>query len=167
MANNPFTPRKVVKTQKILAEPDIVEYERYDELVKSNPDDPADFISVEKVREKSRTNRQEYIQSFADDVGIKNILRKLALSGDTSLLNQIERQPLPCEDGNKEMVQDITILQEENGAANLGDISQQLYRALPPELVKGRSFANFCDTITQAEIDAYIASTQNVPEKGE
>lgn len=164
---NPFVPRKTVKIPHIVAEKDIIEYERYDELVKSNPENSADFVTVEKVRIKQKVNRADYIASFADDVGIKNILKKLALSGDYSLLNQIHREALPLEEGNREIVQDVTVLQEENGASNLGDLAQQLYRALPPELVAGRSFANFCDTVTQAEIDAYVASRNNVNQGGQ
>lgn len=151
------------------SEEEIIELERYDVLVKSNPDDETDFVTQEKVRVKSSVNRTDYINSFRDDVGIENILKKVALSGDVSLLNQIKRTELPKDLNDpegREIVQDLTpLFNGEKGAAKLGDLAQQIYASLPADLVGGRSFAEFCENVTDADIAAYIASKNKVEKK--
>lgn len=49
-------------------------------------DKTRDFIVVEGSKE----DRQAYIDSFADDCGVYNVLKKYSLTGDASLLNQRE-----------------------------------------------------------------------------
>ena len=46
--------------------------------------DTRDFIVVDGEKE----DRQAYIDSFADECGVYNILKKYALTGDMSVLNQ-------------------------------------------------------------------------------
>lgn len=46
-------------------------------------DETRDF----KVVEAGKEDRQAYIDSFADDCGVYNVLKKYALTGDASLLN--------------------------------------------------------------------------------
>lgn len=49
-------------------------------------DEIRDFIVVEGSKE----DRQAYIDSFADDCGVYNVLKKYALTGDASLLTRSE-----------------------------------------------------------------------------
>lgn len=49
-------------------------------------DEIRDFVVVEGDKE----DRQAYIDSFADDCGVYNVLKKYSLTGDASLLNQHE-----------------------------------------------------------------------------
>ena len=49
-------------------------------------DKTRDFIVVEGDKE----DRQAYIDSFKDDCGVYNVLKKYSLTGDASLLNQRE-----------------------------------------------------------------------------
>lgn len=49
-------------------------------------DKTRDFIVVASDKE----DRQAYIDSFKDDCGVMNVLKKYALTGDTSLLSQRE-----------------------------------------------------------------------------
>ena len=66
---------------------DIVEY-GIKQVVKKVGDGEEDYVIEDKVVEVSRVNRQSYIAKDAPDVGVMNILAKVARSGDLSLLNQ-------------------------------------------------------------------------------
>lgn len=151
-------PKEMKKvSSSYVPEKDIVKYERKDKLVKADSED--DFVVEEVAVEVERVNRQEYIDSFREDVGIANILKKVALSGDASLLNQVKRQPLPIADDGKEVIQDITPLQAgEDAVAKMGDNMRKTFADLPDELKAGRSLEQFCETCSKAEIDAFVAS---------
>lgn len=157
----PKTMKKIPSSYK--PEEDIVHYVRAEKLVKVNVDekgnvDENDFLVEECVVESERVNRSDYINSFREDVGIANILKKVALSGDVTLFNQIQRTPLPIQDDGKEMIQDITPLQDgEEAVAKMGDDMRKTFKALPQDLVGGRSLAEFLENVSQAEIDAFVA----------
>ena len=72
----------------------IIEYSEVDH-VKVTGEKDTDFIIDKRVHEVSRTPRQEYIDSFRDDVGILNIIEKVRLSGDATLLDQTHRVGVP------------------------------------------------------------------------
>lgn len=59
---------------------DIVDYYEKDVITKTGEGED-DYKVTKKVVEYSRVNRDKYIQSFSDEVGIKNILKKVALGG--------------------------------------------------------------------------------------
>lgn len=158
-------PKTIVKKpSSYKPEKDIVHYVRAEKLVKVNVDekgnvDENDFVVEECVVESERVNRQDYINSFREDVGIENILKKIALSGDVSLANQIQRTPLPIQDDGKEMIQDITPLQDgEEAIGKMGDDMRQVFKSLPSDLVQGRSLAEFLENVSQAEIDAFVTA---------
>lgn len=67
---------------------DKVEYAEVDKIVKTG-DGENDFIIEKQVVEVSRVDLDEYINSFRDDVGLANILKKVQLTGDNSLLNVV------------------------------------------------------------------------------
>lgn len=50
-----------------------------------------DFVLIKDVVVTSKVKRQDYIDSYRDDVGILNILEKVRLSGDVALLDQTHR----------------------------------------------------------------------------
>ena len=162
---NPFTPQKIDPHAVLINEPDIVHYMRQEQIVSVDENDPGKFVTKEVIVESERFNRKEYIASFSDDVGIQNILKKVAMTGDPSHLCQIQRASMPIdqEDPNKrEIVQDFTPLADgETGAAILGDNARKLFAALPSDLVAGRSYEEFIKTVTQTEIDAFVASKTN------
>ena len=145
-------------------EEDIVTFMRANKLVKVNVDEKGnideDNFEIEEVSvETERVNRRDYINSFREDVGIENILKKIALSGDVSLANQIKRVPQPLADDGKEQVVDITALQDgEEAVAAMGDNMRKAFNELPVELKAGRSLEQFCEGISQAEIDAFVAA---------
>lgn len=86
-----FTARRLVpyKTpdSKKSKDNDIIQYVRKNKVTKVG-DGENDYVIEEVVVEDSRCNRQAYIASHADDVGVMNILKKVRLSGDLSLINQ-------------------------------------------------------------------------------
>lgn len=87
--NDPYlgTP---INVNKVTNE-DKVTYDVREKLVKTGETE-YDFVTEQEVYVKEKVSLDKYIQSFAGDVGLENILKRVALTGDTSLLN--EKQPL-------------------------------------------------------------------------
>lgn len=105
---------------------------------------------VEDYIETKRYNRQEYINSFRDDVGILNILKKV----NAGLLNPAT---VACSFDTKAPINDISNIPTDVGdALNLVDQAHKLYAKLPAELRAGLDFNTFCQTFDQAKFDAYI-----------
>lgn len=153
--------KKKLKLSTYVPEEDIVHYIRKQKLTKAAIDekgnvDPDDFLVEEVIVEDERVNRDDYINSFREDVGIANILKKVALSGDVSLLNQVQRPILTPDENGFEPIQDATILQEgETKIAQVGEEMRATYSALPDELKKGRSIEKFLGEVDQKEIEAF------------
>lgn len=72
--------------QTVIPETDIVSYEVREKVIKTG-DGEFDVITKPVVVEVSRINRKDYINSFKNDAGIINVLKKVQLTGDTSYLN--------------------------------------------------------------------------------
>lgn len=109
---------------------------------------------VEDYIETKRYNRQEYINSFRDDVGILNILKKV----NAGLLNPAT---IACSFDTKAPINDISNIPTDVGdAINLVDQAHKLYAKLPVELRAGLDFNTFCQTFDQAKFDAYIKAQQ-------
>lgn len=144
--------------------PKIKTYERRQKLVKVDEKNPEyGFVTVEEVYEKSSVDRQEFINSFRDDVGIENILKKVQMSGDMTLLNQ--RQAVEGQPGE---VRDITVYQEKDleTLASLGDSAAAKFSALPVELTKGRTMEQFLKEVNAEEINAYIEAIKGGNQDG-
>lgn len=122
------------------------------------------FTTSSEVVETSRIDTQEYIDSFKNDVGIENILKKFELVKDPALFNQVSRPTAPLDEDGKEIIQDYTNILTENDAINLAQRARVEFESLPKELVKGRSFTDFAESCTKEELLAFINS-QNVKEK--
>ena len=159
-------PADMKKHPGIKIEPeDIVEYQRSQRLIKAESE--TDFLVEETVVESSRVNRKDYIESFRDDVGIANIIKKVAMTGDLSLFNQRQRDVLPHDESGKEIVQDLRPLQEgEETLAAMGDRMRTVFAAMPKELTKGMSLEDFLTKTTQADIDAFVAALKAAEEGG-
>ena len=93
----------------------------------------------------------EYVKSFSDEVGIQNILKKLALSGDRSLLNQTGRvgeKP----DGGLEEIKDYTdVPGSKTEAFNAVAAGVSAYDALPADIC-----TSWSDILTIAVMTAPI-----------
>lgn len=66
---------------------DVIYYERR-QVIRKIGEGEEDFVIEEKPVVSLKVNRQAYISKDADDVGVLNILKKVRLSGDASLLDQ-------------------------------------------------------------------------------
>lgn len=88
--NNPFV-GLVDKPQASLTDysnsPDFESITIVDVPVKVG-DGESDYVIEKREKVLSRCKRQDYINSFAEDVGILNIMKKVSQTGDISLLNQ-------------------------------------------------------------------------------
>ena len=114
-------------------------------------DDPHDFDVVDVVEITDVVKREDYINQFADDVGILNILKKVAKTGDTSLLKQAEPG----------FGVDLTNMPDNwVDAAALKEKAMASYNKLPEALRKDMSVEDFMALSMDAvgeKIDAYIA----------
>lgn len=114
-------------------------------------------VKETNVYETCRFNRKEYIESFADEVGLENILRKVEMTGDQSLLNQTHRVPGSIADDGKEAIVDYTgIPNTPEDAAAIIDKGRVAYQSLPDDLKNNRSFIDFVEGCTDAEVKAYL-----------
>lgn len=147
----------------------IIEYQEID-VVKKTGEKETDFVVEKKVIESSRINRQEYINSFKDDVGIMNILEKVRMTGDATLLDQTKRSPVPSEKtgrGNLEEIVDISNIPnsfiEADAAITKG---HDLFKDIPAELKGKLSFEDF--VVKSPEIyDKYVAALKESAAKKE
>ena len=119
-------------------------------------DDPENVVIRFKPVIKNEYDLQEYIASFADDVGIQNILRKMSITGDKSILNQTHRDPL-CPDGGLEPIQDYSnVPKNKTEAFNAVAAGVAAFDELPEDLKGKMSLAQFVQLVGQDEFDAYI-----------
>lgn len=120
------------------------------QVKKSTGPNADDFEIEEKVIE-NKTNIKEFINSFADQVGVENILKKVALTGDTSLLNQVP-----------EVHGDMSIIPEDAGEKfRMAKSAQEAYSKIDPELTQGQSMEEFIKGLNADKINAYIEAKIN------
>lgn len=119
------------------------------QVVKKTGEGEDDFVLVTKHVEKKR-NIDALINSQEKEVGIYNLLDRVAKTGDETLL------PKPHDDKNG-VLTDLTgypkDLMEAHQVANAG---ADAYSKLPKELTKGRSLEEFAKTINDEEATAFI-----------
>ena len=109
---------------------------------------------VEDYIESKRYNRQEFINSFRDDVGILNILKKV----NAGLINPAT---LACSFDTNKPIDDYSKIPTDIGdALDLVDKAHKLYAQLPNDLKQGLDFNTFCKTFDQAKFDAYIKTKE-------
>ena len=105
-------------------------------------------------------NQQELIASYSDDVGIQNILKKLAISGDKSILNQTGREPL-CPNGGLEPIQDFSEVPSSKAEAfNIVAAGVAAYDNLPSDIKGKMSLEQFVHDFGQEQLNAYIESVK-------
>lgn len=127
-------------------EVDIVKYKVID-VVKKTGEGETDYVLTKKVVPYSIENRKESIESYRNDVGILNILKKVALTGDATLLNQrgvvngIDSTELPTN-----YMEACEML--EKGMISFGD--------LPDDIKQKMSFEEFAKNYKQEDFDAYV-----------
>lgn len=98
-------------------------------------------------------NRQEYIESFSDEVGIQNILEKIGIGAIAEDKYSILKTNKPGE------VTDLTGLADVN---NYGDIvalaekAKVTWENLDPALKKNMSYAEFCEKFGNKDLTDYV-----------
>lgn len=139
----------------------IIDYQEV-EHVKMIGDKDTEFVKTLSVEECSRSNRQEYISSFDNEVGILNIMKKVALTGDASLLNQTKRVSLPGTDKDAlgRQVEDVADYSQFVGvdraeALNSFKQGRAVFASLPDSLKGDKSFEEVAK-MSDADVDAYI-----------
>lgn len=87
-------------------------------------------------------------KSYAGQTGLESVMKRVAITGDTSLLGGVSYDG----DGVVDVTKTPTTLGEVKA------LSEQVreYDKLPEELKKGRSLEEFIAQFNQAELDAYI-----------
>lgn len=115
--------------------------------------DDGEVSVVEEYIESRKYNRQEFINSFRDEVGIINLLKKC----NAGLLNP---GVLAANfDPDESKVIDISNVPDDIGdALAMVDNAHKLYATLPDDLKAGMDFNTFCRTFDQDKFNAYIES---------
>ena len=169
MVTNPFVP---IKDKPKVVETDyhkdgdkyIITYAEIDK-VKMTGEKDTDFVVLTEVKEVDRTDRQAYLDSQSNDVGILNIIEKVRLSGDITLLNQTGRVPLAAVEKDAlghdvEPVVDITAYQVDKvEALESYKFGAAAFESLDPELKKKMTFEQVAK-MSDAEIDAFLKARQ-------
>ena len=171
--NNPFAPipadrlaeqLKPIEFEQTITEMVLVPYST------QVGDDPENIVIRYKPVKKNVYDINEYVASFADDVGIQNILKKLSLTGDKSILNQTGREAL-CPDGGLEPIQDYSgVPKNKTEAFNAVAAGVAAFDELPDDLKGKMSLTQFVQLFGQDEFDAYIKNLmvqQNPPTEGD
>lgn len=144
---NNFTPRKKLQLDPI----------KYDEhylnvtvkqVVKKTGEGEDDYVLVDKnIVEK--VNIDKLINSQVSEVGVYNLLDKINITGDSSLMPK---------EWNQEGVVDYTQMPGDlMEAVAVANTAGDIYKGLPDEL-KGEDIEKTLANLTEDQIKAYIAS---------
>lgn len=126
------------------------------------------YVIEPQFVETSRIKTQDYIDSFKDQVGIENILKRFNLVNDPELFNQVYRPSVPIAEDGKEVVQDYSNLPNSmEEATEIAKKGMAAYKSLPADLVNNRSFMEFAESCSEEELNAYIAAIKKGDKKDE
>lgn len=125
--NNPFVGRNdgFVSTGNDYSCPELSEVIEV-QKVKKTGDGDEDFVVFKELKINKVLNRQEFVNQFKDDVGVLNVLKRVGVSGDQSLLNE-----RPVASGHM----DLTNMPDNIiDAGNMIDRANDLYNKLPDDI---------------------------------
>lgn len=109
---------------------------------------PHGVYSVKKSVVDNFVNIDESINSYADDVGVYNILNKVEMTGDTSLLHV---------SSGEDIINDASNLPaDEHEAVRAAQKGIKAFENAPSELIKGRTIEQFVASCDEAEALSYI-----------
>lgn len=104
---------------------------------------------VDELVEVNRLDTQALTDGFQGETGTAALIKRVGLTGDTSLLDLQEfSEEQPIHDASK-------IPSTLGEALNISK-GVKLYDSLDPALTKGRSPEDFIASLTQADLDAYV-----------
>lgn len=123
---------------------DYVEYELHD--IKKSTGPEIDDFEIETIEEEVKTNIEEFINSFKDQVGVDAVLKRAA-SGDLSLLNEKEA-----------IYADLTgIPTDAEEAFKKQQATEELFNKIDKELTNGQTMQEFIESLTEEKIKEYIS----------
>lgn len=129
----------------------IVTYKEVSEVVKTG-EGKHDFFIKKNIVAVESVNRRDYINSFSGDVGLQNVLKKIALSGK-DLTSVVDSGKFYSKQGYVDISNAPTNIVEAYEAVEKG---VKAFDSLPAELKKKSSMAKFAESVTPAEMKAYI-----------
>lgn len=158
MSNNPFIRSNVKTVPQANWDEFYIDYE-IKQVVKKVGDGEEDFIVEDKVIEHKRDIVQE-INAQADQVGVYNLMKRVALTGDTSLYPEPMPKTGVTSDytGVPDNLLDADLMAKERLAQ---------FNALPDSLKKGRTFEEFMSTFSQDEFNIWLESMKPQEKKGD
>ena len=129
------------------------------QVVKKIGEGEEDFIVEDKIIEHKRDIVQE-INAQADQVGVYNLMKRIAMTKDDSLMPE----PMP----KTGVTSDFTNVPDNLLDADLMAKERiKQFNALPDSLKKGRSFEEFVNTFNQDEFNVWLKSMQPVKKDGD
>ena len=134
----------------------IITWKEVKEVVKTG-DGKHDFKIECKLVKAEEVNRADSINSYSGDVGIQNVLKKIALSGK-DLASVVEAGTYASKQKGDYVV-DISKAPSDTFEA-LDEVEKGLaaHKKLPNELKKGKRFDEFAQTVKTEDLNAYIES---------
>lgn len=130
------------------------------EIVKKTGDGEDDFLVEKKLVVYRTYDRDKYIQDQSDDVGILNILKKVALSG----ADLTENNPYMAKPGYVDMTE---FPQDLQGAQDLVSNAKKAWEKIPVEVKGSMSYEDFIKSDAAQKLYDYYSKLQvQEPEKG-
>lgn len=119
-----------------------------------------DFIVVDGEIE----DRQAYIDSFADDAGVYNVLKKYARTGDLSVLNRVEGEYLDISDLPSDELNPAAL--QAKAEASVAALGKALGKEITSEELSKMS-AEDLNSLIAAAVEARTAKSEEVKKVGE
>lgn len=119
--------------------------------VEKNGEGDNDFVIVKSVQ-KDLTPIRDIIDADAESVGVYNIMKMVARTGDTSLL------PVDKGDCNVDLTgapEDLMQLKQ------MGVDAENAFNALPSDITEGQDITSFINNMSQEKFDALIQAIAN------
>ena len=127
-------------------------------------DEEGNIRAVTKQIVTGKKNRKDYIESFADECGLPNILEKIGAGAIAEDKFSILRSNKVGEVNDLRGFQDI---QNAGDVQSLGDKARALFATLDPELKGNMTFAEFCTKFDNQKLNDYVAKKTAVPLEGD
>lgn len=132
----------------------IITWKEVKEVVKTG-EGKHDFVIKCKLVKAEEVNRAESINSYSGDVGIQNVLKKIALSGK-EISSVVEAGTYASKQKGDRVVDISKAPSDTFEALNEVEKGFKVYQKMPDEMKKGRRFDDFATNFKDADFNAYI-----------
>lgn len=153
---------EIVKKRRVISgqvfpdpEKDTIKVWKEVKEVEKTGEGKSDFKIHCKLAVAEEYNRADHINSFSGDVGIQNVLKKVALGGHD--IGQVIESGAFQSKQKGDHVVDISKTPKDTFEA-LNEVEKGLkgWKGIPDELKKGRNMAEFAKTFNAEELNSYI-----------